>query len=371
MKNKIIAVFSCLLLMQPLVAQQDESTNAPKYSNEFLQIGVGARALGLGNALVAGVDDVTAGYWNPAGLTHVTNNLEFALMHSEYFAGIAKYDYIGIAHSIDEESTIGFTALRFGVDDIPNTTQLINNEGNIDYDRITLFTAADYAFLLSYARKVNSIEGMSYGGSFKVVHRRAGDFARAWGFGIDAGLQYQPKSGWEFGAIVRDATSTFNAWIFNLDAQMQEVFIDTGNEIPENGLEITMPRVILAARKKFDIGQKGIFIAPEVNSAVTTDGRRNTLVQSNIFSMDPVMGVEVGYQDLVRLRGGVSNFQYLKNFDATQYLTFQPNIGVGVTLKGVTLDYAFTNIGNQAESLFSHVISLKFGFREPFKRAGE
>ena len=347
--------------------EEDDGTDAPKYSNEFLQIGVGAKALGLGNALVADVDDVTAAYWNPAGLTQVTNNLEFSLMHSEYFAGIAKYDYLGIAHSIDEKSTVGFSALRFGVDDIPNTTQLINNEGNIDYDRITLFTAADYAFLLSYARKSN-IDGLDLGGTLKIVHRRAGDFARAWGFGIDAGAQYRMKNNWAFGAILRDVTSTFNAWIFNLDAQMQEVFIETGNEIPENGLELTLPRLIVAARKKFDIGKKGIYAAPEINASITTDGRRNTLVKSGIVSIDPVLGVEFGFKDLVAIRGGVNNFQYYKNFDDSEYLTFQPNLGLGFTLKGVTLDYAFTNIGNQSEALFSHVISLKFGFKEPFKK---
>ena len=359
----------CLLFWHDFsrAQEENESTNAPKYSNEFLQIGVGARALGMGNALVAGVNDVTAGYWNPAGLVQIENNLEFALMHSEYFAGIAKYDYLAVAHKLDEESAIGFSALRFGVDDIPNTTQLINNEGNIDYDRITLFTAADYAFLFSYARKLNAIEGLNVGANVKIVHRRAGEFARAWGFGIDAGAQYKLKD-WEFGAMMRDVTATPNAWIFNLDAQMQEVFIETGNEIPENGLEFTLPRMILAGRRKFNIGEKGIHLAPELNAIVTTDGKRNTLLKSNLFSIDPVFGLEVGYQQLVAIRAGVSNFQYLKNFDGTDYLTFQPNIGLGVTLKGVTLDYAFTNIGNQSDAIFSHVISLKFGFKEPFKK---
>jgi hypothetical protein len=366
---KLVVFIGCfsLLFFSPQLIGQEDDTNAPKYSNEFLQIGVGAKALGLGNSIVADVNDVTAGYWNPAGLTQVQNNLEFSLMHSEYFAGIAKYDYLGIAHKIDEKSTIGFSALRFGVDDIPNTTQLINNEGNIDYDRITLFTAADYAFLFSYARK-SSIEGLNLGGTLKIVHRRAGDFARAWGFGIDAGAQYRPDDSWAFGAILRDATSTFNAWIFNLDAQMQEVFLETGNEIPENGLELTLPRLIIAAKKNFDIGKKGIYAAPEINASITTDGRRNTLLQTGLISIDPVMGLEVGYQELVALRFGVSNFQYLKNFDGTDYLTFQPNIGLGVSLKGVTLDYAFTNIGNQSEALFSHVVSLKFGFKEKFEK---
>jgi hypothetical protein len=364
-----LLIFLILIIgiSRSLFSQEEEGTSAPKYSNEFLQIGVGARALGLGNSLVAGVDDVTAGYWNPAGLTQVENGLEFSLMHSEYFAGIAKYDYLGIAHNIDENSGIGFTALRFGVDDIPNTTQLINNEGQIDYDRITLFTAADYAFLFSYAR-VLPIEGLSLGGTAKIVHRRAGDFARSWGFGFDLGAQYRPNDTWSFGAMLRDIPSTFNSWIFNLDADMQEVFIETGNEIPENGLEWTLPRLILAGRGYFNIGQKGIYISPELNASFTTDGRRNTLLQTNFVSGDPVLGIEVGYQEIVALRGGVSNFQYFMNFDGSQYLTFQPNIGIGVTLKGVTLDYAFTNIGNQSEALFSHVISLKFGFKDALKK---
>ena len=129
--------------------ESPSETVAPKYSNEFLAIGLGADALGLANSVVAQTDNVNSGYWNPAGLTAVNTWLEVGLMHSEYFAGIAKYDYLGLAHSLDEKSTIGFTAIRFAVDDIPNTTQLIDNNGVIDYDRISTFTAADYGFLLS------------------------------------------------------------------------------------------------------------------------------------------------------------------------------------------------------------------------------
>jgi hypothetical protein len=361
MKNHFWLLSISLVLLNGQLFSQDGSV-APKYSNEFLQIGVGARSLGMGNAMVAGVNDVTSVYWNPAGLTGVENKLDVSLMHSEYFAGIAKYDYIGLAHSIDEKSSIGFAAIRFGVDDIPNTTQLINNEGNIDYDRITLFTAADYGFLFSYGRKLG-IEGLSVGGTVKVIHRRAGDFARSWGFGLDAGLQYSLNDKWYFGAMARDITSTFNAWIFNLDSDMQEVFLETGNEIPENGLELTMPRLILAAQRKFDIGWQDITISPEINAAITTDGQRNTLIQSGVISIDPVLGLEIGWRDIVAVRTGVNNFQYVKNFDDTQSMVFQPNIGLGVTFKGITLDYAFTNIGNQSEALFSHVISLKFGFK--------
>ena len=226
-------------------AQSEESPAdkvAPKYSNEFLAIGIGGDALGLANSVVAQTDNVNSGYWNPAGLTEVNKWLEVGLMHSEYFAGIAKYDYLGLAHSLDDRSAIGFTAIRFAVDDIPNTTQLIDNNG---YDRVSTFTAADYGFLLSYARKLK-IEGLSLGGNFKVIHRKVGDFAKSWGFGLDFGLQYKTKNKWQFGLMARDVTSTFNAWVFTLDSETQEVFLATGNALPENGLEITLPKIILA-----------------------------------------------------------------------------------------------------------------------------
>ena len=78
-------------------------------------------------------------------------DLQIGAMHSEYFAGIAKYDHIGLAKPIDENSAIGFTFVRFGIDNIPNTIDLIDPSGNIDYDRITSFSSADHAFIVSEA----------------------------------------------------------------------------------------------------------------------------------------------------------------------------------------------------------------------------
>lgn len=343
---------------------ETSSTVAPKYSNEFLAIGIGADALGLANSVVAQTGSANSGYWNPAGLLRVNKWLEVSVMHSEYFAGIAKYDYLGLAHTVDDKSALGFTAIRFAVDDIPNTTQLIDNNGNIDYDRITTFTAADYGFLLSYARKLK-VEGLSLGGNFKVIHRKVGDFAKSWGFGLDAGLQYQSKNNWQFGLMARDITSTFNAWVFTLDQETQEVFLNTGNALPENGLELTLPRIILAGYKKFNLGKKGIYTSAEVDIDITTDGKRNTILKSNVFSFDPHIGIEIGFKNYVCLRGGISNMQFVKNFDDSQAFNIQPNIGIGLNFKNFYLDYAFTDIGDASVALYSHIISLRVKLNKP------
>ena len=115
------------------------------YSNEFLNIGVDAAALGMSKAVVATTNNVNASYWNPAGLVGI-EDYQGSLMHSSYFAGIANYNHAAFAMPIDKESAIGISVIRFGVDDILNTTALIDNDGNIDFNRISLFSAADYIF---------------------------------------------------------------------------------------------------------------------------------------------------------------------------------------------------------------------------------
>lgn len=362
--TKALLAVTCISIVTFSFSQEDDSPIAPKYSNEFLNIGVGADALGLGNAVVANTGNVNSTYWNPAGLTRVDKWLDVGLMHSEYFAGIAKYDYLGFAHKIDEKSAFGVSAIRFAVDDIPNTTQLIDNEGNIDYDRITTFTAADYGFLFSYARKLK-VEGLSLGGSFKVVHRKVGDFAKSWGFGLDAGLQYQKGEHWKFGLMARDITSTFNAWMFSLDDETKEVFQNTGNAIPQNGLELTLPRIILGAYGKYPLGSKGLYAAGEVNLDVTTDGKRNTLIKSGVFSVDPHMGIEFGFKNYVAIRAGITNIQQVKNLDDKKSFNVQPNIGIGLNLKSFYLDYAFTDIGDASVALYSHVISVRVVLNKP------
>lgn len=346
-----------LILISILATQFGYSqTRAPKFSNEFLSIGVGARALGMSNSQVSNVSDVTAGYWNPAGLLEIEKPYEVSLMHAEYFAGIAKYDYIGFATKIDSMSHIGVSIIRFAVDDIPDTRFLYDANGAINYDNIRFFTAADYAFLVSYARKVNLLQGLKLGANFKVIHRIAGDFANAWGFGLDLGAQLAVKK-WQFGLVLRDITGTFNAWSHNT-ALVNDVFIQTGNEIPQNSIEVTLPKAILGISRYFDIQSKFGVLA-SLDLVTSFDGKRNVLVKSDFASIDPALGLEINYQKIAFLRLGAANIQEIKDFDGSVSTTFQPNFGLGVKIKKITIDYALTDIGDQSESLYSHVFSLK------------
>ncbi len=328
-----------------------------KYSNEFLAIGVGARALAMSNANVAVVNDLTSAYWNPSGLMSMNSDKQIGLMHAEYFAGIAKYDYAGFAMGIDNSSTIALSLIRFGIDDIPNTLELIDDQGNISYDRIKKFSAVDYAFLISYARRSN-IEGLNYGGNVKIIYRQIGSFAKAYGFGFDLSIQYHKKN-WRFGAVARDVTSTFNAWTNTLSEKEKDVLIATGNELPDNAVEVTLPRLSLGVARIIKLSNSFSSLV-EVDMDVTFDGKRNTLIKSDPISIDPRLGVEVDYKNIVFLRAGVGNIQEETDFGNTSSTSFQPNIGVGVIIKKmISIDYALTDIGDQSIALYSNVFSLR------------
>jgi len=349
---KVIVLIIGLLFVLNASAQ----LNAPKYSNEFLNIGVGARALGMGNSVLASTNDVTAGYWNPTGLLSTNTDLQIGLMHSEYFAGIAKYDFGALAKTIDSTSAFGVSFIRFGVDNIPNTTELIDAQGNLNYDRITYFSAADMAFLFSYAKRIKP--NLSIGGNVKIIHRNVGDFAKSWGFGIDGSLSYS-KNDLIVAVVASDVTSTFNAWNYTLNDQMIEVFTQTDNEIPENGLELTLPRIMLGVSKKININSSFTFLS-ELDADVTTDGKRNVLIVGDPFSIDPHLGIELGFKKLIYVRAGVGNTQKITDLNNKTVYSIQPNIGLGIQFKGIAIDYALTDIGDASVALYSNVFSLRF-----------
>lgn len=353
--NMFRSIFFILSFLLSTTYHALGQTSAPKYSNEFLNIGVGARALGMSNAVVANTGGVTSGYWNPAGLLDLPTKYQVGLMHSEYFAGIAKYDYGAIAVKVDSSSALAFSIIRFGIDDIPDTRYLYDANGAINYDNIRYFSASDYAFILSYAKKNYQIPGLKMGANFKIVHRIVGSFASAWGFGLDAGAQYKVKS-WSLGLMARDVTSTFNAWSHNTD-MVRDVYIQTGNEIPQNSLEITLPRLILGASRQFLKEERKIGVMGSIDLVTTFDGKRNTLIKTGFASIDPVAGIEIDYKDMVYLRGGIGNIQKISDFEGSHY-SIQPNFGIGVKIYRFAINYALTNLGNTSETLYSNVFSL-------------
>lgn len=347
--------FLILTLLFPLLFNAQAFRN---YSNEFLNIGVDAAALGMSKAVVAKTNNVNATYWNPAGLVGI-EDYQGSLMHASYFAGIANYNHAAFAMPIDKESAFGFSIIRFGVDDILNTTELIDNDGNIDFNRISLFSAADYAFNIAYARNL-IFKDLKFGVNAKIVRRIIGDFASSWGFGFDAGIQFE-RNNWMFGLMVRDITTTFNSWAINEDEfnKISGAIPGQNQELPET-TEITKPKLQLGVAKDFRIG-RFFHLLTEVDLNVRFE-QTNDIFSSEFGSIDPAVGLQLDYDKLVFLRLGVGNFQNIREFDNSKSLTTQPNFGVGFNYKGIQIDYALTNIGSVGNALYSNIFSVTFDY---------
>lgn len=353
MTHSTLKNFSFFLLLITSVSLHAQT--ARKYSNEFMNIGVDAAAFGMANSIVATTDNVNAAYWNPAGLMQLKER-EVGLMHAAYFANIANYDYAAYAMPIDDKSAFALSLIRFGVDDIMNTTDLIDKNGNIDYNRISLFSTADYGVTFSYARET-PIENLHFGANAKIIRRVIGKFADSWGFGFDLGVQYKLND-WQFGLMVRDITTTFNTWSIDKKRleDIQDAVEGENQEVPES-TEITLPKAQLGVARNFMLSED-FSLLTEANLHIRFT-ETNDIVSSSFASLTPSLGLQLSYTDLVYVRTGIGNFQDELQIDGGERVSFQPNIGIGFHYKGISIDYALTDIGDQSAALYSNVFSLR------------
>jgi hypothetical protein len=348
------------------------------YVNEYLNIGVGGRGLGMAGSQSATANDGTAGYWNPAGLMHIQDELQVGLMHAEYFSGNAKYDYGSAMKPLkDKKRVVGISILRFAIDDIPNTIDYVQPDGSFDESKLKSISAGDYAFLLSYAQGLKIFKNpaitTNVGGNAKIIYRHLGSMANAWGFGIDLGVQARYK-GWMLGVMAKDITTTYTAWSFHLTEKEKQVFYQTGNEIPIKSYEVMYPRLNLGAARNLLKDGKKIQVLAELGVDMTTDGKRNTLISTKAVSFDPHLGLEGNYKNTVFLRAGVGNFQRAlddqDSLNQKKITLYQPSLGFGFNLKKFAVDYAFTSLQTQASPLYTHIVSIRVKIQKEPSKAG-
>lgn len=350
---------SVLLLI--ISSQLSLAQSSRNYSNEFLNIGVDAAAFGMSKSVTATSKDVNSIYWNPAGLANVEIN-QGALMHTEYFAGIANYDYVSAAIAPKEgnKTVIAFSLIRFGVDNILNTATLIDSQGNIDFSKIRLFSAADYALNFALATKIKRVKNLDIGINAKVIRRTIGDFASSWGFGFDAGIQYAIED-WELGLMARDLTTSFNIWEINSEKlnSIKEAIPGQNSATPET-VEITIPKLHFGIARNFQLKNKNFHLLSALDLHIRFI-ETNDLISTSFASLTPSIGFQLDYKKIVFLRSGIGNLQKVNTF-TKKSLTLEPNIGLGFKYHGVQIDYALSNIASSGNALYSNTFSIKVDF---------
>jgi hypothetical protein len=357
--NFSIKVFAILILQVFFCATLISQT----YQNDFLNIGIGARGQAMMGASIASSADVFSTYWNPAGLTRIEESLQVGAMHAEWFTGVVKHDYLGVAKSLDtlNKAFGAISVIRSGVDNIPNTLNLYDANGAINYDNISEFSFASYGIFFTYARALKN-QNWRIGGSAKLLFSQAGPFGKAWGIGIDGSVLYE-KNGFMFGVLARDITTTYNRWTYTFTDEQKEVFLETGNEILSASTEVTRPSLLPSIGYKRNFKEYSILL--EAMGNLTIDGQRNVLLSSSSVNIDPAVGLEFGYKNLAFLRAGLGNFQKIRNISNPEKADWnmRPAFGIGLDFGRFRLDYALTNVGNSANNRYSHIFSAILGFR--------
>jgi hypothetical protein len=303
-----------------------------KYAGEFMSIGVGARALGMGSAHVALASDAAAGYWNPGALARI-NFPDFVVMHDERFGSLVSYDFAAVAIPYGTDVSLGLGVLRLGVDGVPDTRNAwfdVNGNGSfdksdqLDYGKITYFNASDWAIYGTYAKR--STAEFMYGASVKIIRRSLVDES-ATGIGFDVGAVYSPTERLFLGINAQDITTTLVAW-------------STGRT------ELISPTLKIGAAYSLDL--LGGRLTPVFDVDMRFENRRFAAVAAiGPVSLDPRFGMEFDYKSTVALRAGYNDVKQL-------------SLGAGLHLRMLDIDYSFARFSGEESLGNTHRISLRF-----------
>jgi hypothetical protein len=315
-----------------LICSAVEAQTIAKYAGEFMAIGVGGRALGLGGAHVALVDDATAGYWNPGALARI-DFPETVIMHDERFGSLINYDFVGLALPYGSDESLGLSVLRLGIDGIPDTRNawidanangVFDASDQLDYSKISYFNTADWAVYFTYAKRSSST--LQYGVNVKLIHRTLSDNA-ATGMGFDIGVVYSPLQNLFLGLNAQDVTTTLVAW-------------NTGRN------ELVSPTLKLGSAYFIDLF--GGRFAPALDVDVRFEKRTYASVAHvGPISFDPHMGLEFDYKKTIAVRVGFNDVKQL-------------SLGAGLHLRMLDVDYSFAKFSADESLGNTHRISLRF-----------
>ncbi len=322
-------VYYCLTVLFLLPELAGADLTVGKYAGDFLAVGVGARPLALGGAFTSVVNDISAIYWNPAGLAQLSH-AQMQVMHSERFAGIVNWDYIGAGIPLKGGSAVALGIFRLGVDGIPLTRlkDPTRDIGEVYFDEsgqrlqnvpyaYKYVNPSDLAIFGSYGVKWR--DRLWIGVNAKLI-RRSAEVSEAWGIGFDAGLLAQIKNNLRFGAMLRDATTTLLAW-------------SGGHQ------ELIVPRFQTGV--SYPIAFHAFSFLPVFDLITYLDNTVQTTVKMGRMGMDILGGLEVTYQDRIALRVGSNAGTF--------------TAGAGFRIAFFSVDYGFQT---HSELGMTHRISL-------------
>lgn len=340
-KHSILSALVFLGIIMPSQLFAQKVSKVGTTAAEFLQIGVGGRATGMGGAFVAVSDDASALYWNPAGIASIEKN-EIISAHSEWLVGL-DFNYIGAVFNFEKIGTVGFALTMLSVPEMKVRTEEFQDGTGERFD------AADLAFGITYASDIG--DRFSVGGTVKFVQQRIWH-TKARAIAVDLGTKYKTDF---LGGMVIGAT----IYNFGSDLKMQgrdlRTFVDpdpvsegNNDRIPVN---FETDSWSLPLNFQFGIAFEPLQ-TPMHNILIAIDALHPS---SNYESIN--VGGEYGFQKRVFLRAGYEAL-FLKDVEAgvNAGLGINQRLSSGLLAK---LSYGYKSMGRLGNV---HTLALEMGF---------
>jgi len=301
------------------------NARATRLAGEFMAIGGGGRALGMGGAFAAVAGDASTIYWNPAGISGMERR-EALAMHAERFGDLVNFNFGAYAQPtslLDKryEAAFGFALMHLGVDDLivtnhltlveqPDGSKVLLDENGrpIDYDSLPRESDNSFALLNTFALKT------AYGrvgATLKLIYNDAIAGESSTGIGIDLGYLRRDLlvDHLDVGVKVQDATGTYISW-------------STGTN------EFILPMVKVGAAYEIVSKQLNGSLLLAADADVYFDDRRSaSQFWVETTSSDLHLGAELAFQNTVMVRGGLDGEN--------------PTTGAGIRFRSLGFDYAY------------------------------
>ncbi|PKK82128.1 MAG: hypothetical protein CVT49_15370 [candidate division Zixibacteria bacterium HGW-Zixibacteria-1] len=312
MMRHLLLIIICLTLVMPVYAA--------KYAGDPFSLGVGARALAMGGATIAGPFDASAGYWNPAGLNYLTGHNLLA-MHSETFGSLLNHDFVGYGKYRGDSrfmiQSYGFYLYYLGGGGIKIT----------DRDPVTQRpyvvreeSHGDYLLAGSLAGKIR--DRFDVGVTVKIIYRDLGTFS-GYGLTADVGGLYEPYDFARIGLVVTDITSGF----IRYEGGTTESILPTVRPglLLHHTIDDFTGRMVMSGDVKFE----GI--------------KQGAQYWMGELSLDTHFGWELSYREMVFGRAGFD----IGNFTG----------GIGIDIRNIKVDLAYLH-----NSKFDETFRISAGY---------
>ncbi len=335
---KKICLIALLIVLTTLIS-------AGRYGGDFMEIGSGVRALGLGGSFTAIADDGSAIYWNAAGISQL-KKIEIGVMRSYLYTGLAHYDHITYCQPLPNDVTIGVNWTRLSIPDIPifNEQYLIGTtiDQRVTFPNLHLpgipdgkFTSTDDLIQFAFSKHLHYNFNMGwvffempidfhFGGNIKYIKRSILDYT---GTGTGFDISFLTRN---------DLSKWFDVtWLgdFSMGLNIQDI---GGTSITWDTVSRNSDEVVMNSKLGFAYKQPIESLNSTILLATDTD--------YHVYGQRQRYGMEYQYDDLIAGRLGYHD----ENFST----------GLSLKLYDINIDYALiTNtLGN------SHRVGLRVYF---------